>query len=172
LYKAAAIHFQAMAPIPRIRILVISAIIILLLVRPAYAATQSASDFPLRYNQVIVQVHRAELAGATAGEVADLVVLLNEAMDLYEQGVNLTGPQDTQRQAQLFAQADQIMNSVETQADQLEIAASQRTLTNKILAYGAGVIASLLATIAYFYGVSFWRRYRIKRTFQMRIIPK
>jgi hypothetical protein len=133
---------------------------------------QPTSDFALRYNQVIVQIHQAELAGATSAEIAELLVLVNNALDLNEQAAKLTSPADAQTRAQLLAQVDVIMNSVETKASQLEILASQRTRANEVVAYSSGVIASLLGTVAFSYGISFWRKYRIKRTFQMRIIPK
>ncbi len=142
----------------RVLALIISTIALLLLARPVNVTAQSASDLQPLYNQAIVHVHRAETAGATTNEVGALVALLNKAEEEQTQG-NLT-------------QANETLNEVESKAGQLEITASQRTLTNKILAYGSRGIAALLGTVAYSYGVSFWRKYRIKRTFQMRIIPK
>lgn len=154
------------------RILLISTVMLLLLARPASVLSQPTSDFALRYNQVIVQIHKAELAGATSAEIAELLVLLNNAMDLNERAAKLTSPADAQTRAQLLAQVDVIMNSVGTKASQLEILASQRRFANEVVAYTSGVIASLLGTVAFSYGVSLWRNSRIKRTFQMRVIPK
>ncbi len=138
--------------------LIISTIALLSLARPVNVTAQSTSDLQPFFNKVIIQVHKAESAGATANEVSALVALLNKAQDAQTRGN--------------IAQANETLNEVETKASQLETTASQRTLTSKILAYGSGGMAALLGTVAYSYGVSFWRKYRIKRTFQMRIIPK
>jgi len=65
-----------------------------------------------------------------------------------------------------------VLESLESKASEVENFAAGRTLFNKYLAYFSGGIAAFLATLAYAYGISLWRKYRIKRTFQMRIIPK
>jgi hypothetical protein len=154
------------------RALIIPAILLLLLARPVNVTAQPTSDIQLLYNQAITQVLKAESAGATANEVGELVVLLNKAVDLNDQADKLTIPADAQARAQLLSQVNETLNDAKIKASQLEITASQRTFTNKALAYGSGAIASLLGAIAYSYGISFWRKYRVKRTFQMRIIPK
>jgi hypothetical protein len=161
-----------MASVPRDLLLIVSTITLLLLARPASVTAQPTSDLQLSYNQAIIQVHKTELAGATSNQVRELVALLNRANDLNEQADRLTSPTDAQTRAQLLVQVNQTLNDVETNASQIETTASQRTLTNKVLAYGSGGIAAFAGTVAYYYGVSFWRKYRIKRTFQMRIIPK
>jgi hypothetical protein len=148
------------------------AILLLLSVRFANVNSELTGELDPRFNQAIVQVHKAELAGATASEVANLVVLLNKALALNEQALQLAGPEDAQRQAQLLAQVDEILGTVQFEATQLEVVSTQRTFTNEVLAYLSGGIAALLATIAYAYGISLWHKYRVKRTFQMKVIPK
>jgi hypothetical protein len=65
-----------------------------------------------------------------------------------------------------------MLDTVQSNAVQLEAVASQRTFTNNVLTYVSGGIAAVLATIAYACCVSFWRKYRVKRTFQTKVIPK
>lgn len=161
-----------MAFVSRALIVVVLTVVLLLSSRPVNVTSQPTGQLEPRFNQVIVQVHKAESAGATTGEVANLVTLLNKALELNQQALQLTGAEDAQKQAQLLAQVDEILGTVQFEATQLEVVASQRTFTNNVLAYVSGGIAALLSTIAYAYGVSFWRKYRVKRTFQMKVIPK
>jgi hypothetical protein len=161
-----------MATVSKLLAVVMPAIVLLFLARPATVVSQPTDELQPRFNQVIAQVHRAELAGATSDEVAKLVVLLNQAVQLNEEALKLTRPEVAQRRAQLLTQVDDILNDVQTRANQVEAVASQRTFTNKVIAYASAGIAAFLATLAYAYGISFWHKYRIKRTFQMKVIPK
>jgi hypothetical protein len=136
------------------------------------AASQTVDDLQPRFGQALVLVQQAESAGATPSEIAELVTLLNSALELDQQALRLTSQSDAQKRADLLAQADVILTSVENKAAQLQVVASQRTRTNTMLAYVYGVIAALLGTVAYAYGGAFYRKYRTKRTFQMRISPK
>jgi hypothetical protein len=156
------------------RALIIFAITIGLLVSssPANVASQSTGQLEPRFNQVIVQVRRAESAGATKDEVGNLVRPLNRALELDQQALQLTGPEDAQQRTRLLAQVDEILGTVQSDATQLELVAAQRTFTNNAVAYLSGGIAAILGTIAFAYGLSIWRKYRIKRTFQMKVIPK
>lgn len=148
------------------------ATLLLIGAHPMTARSQTLDELHPRLAQALVLVQRAESAGATPGEVAGLVMLLNSVLELNEEALKLTSPSGAKRRAELLAQADAILTSVETKAVQLQAVASQRTRTNTILAYVYGAIAALLGTVAYVYGVAFYRRYRTKRTFQMRISPK
>jgi hypothetical protein len=141
-------------------------------VRFASVISQPTGELQPHFNQVIAQIHKAEAAGATPEEVATLLVPLNRALELNEQALALTRPEDAQMRAQLIAQVDGILNDVQSNASLLGAVASQRTFTNNALTYVSGGVAAFLATIAYAYGVSFWSKYRVKRTFQMKIIPK
>jgi predicted DNA-binding protein YlxM (UPF0122 family) len=133
--------------------------------------SQTATIQP-RFGQALLLVQQAESAGATSSEIADLVKLLNTALGLNEEALKLTSQSDAQKRAELLAQVDQTLTSVEAKAAQVQTVASQRTRTNRMLAYVYGAIVALVGTVAYAYGVAFYRRYRTKRTFQMRISPK
>jgi hypothetical protein len=161
-----------MALVSRALIVVAIMIVLLLSSRPVNVTSQATGQLEPRFNQVIVQVHKAESAGATPEEIANLVALLNRALELNQQALALTRPEDAQNQTQLLSQVDQVLGTVQFEATQLELVAAQRTFTNNVLAYVSGGIAAILATIAYAYGLSFWRKYRVKRTFQMKVIPK
>jgi hypothetical protein len=151
-------------------ICIVLAILLPLTAQTSSSALQPTEELQPRFSSAFALVHRAEAAGATREETADLVLLLNKALQLSEEATRLPGS-ETQRVA-LLAQANETLGRVETEATRLEVTASQRTFTNRIAAYVTGGIGALLATIAYAYGGYIWRRYRIKRTFQMRILPK
>jgi hypothetical protein len=153
-------------------VLFLSATLIFLTPQMTNIISGSSDGLQPNFNQTIALVSKAESAGATSDEVAELLMLLNRALKLDEEAFKLTRPDDTQRKAELLSEVDGILGNVQAKANQLEVVASQRTFTNKIVAYLSGGIAAFVATVAYSYATSFWRRYRIKRTFQMRIIPK
>ena len=117
-------------------------------------------------------LHQAESAGATPSEIGALVALLNKALELNGEALKLTAPDEVQRRAELVAQVDHILMTVENRAADLTALASQRSYTNKVLTYVWGAIAAVLGTILYAFTMSFYRKYRIKRTFQMRISRK
>lgn len=152
--------------------LVICMILITLFAWPTVVFSQTQEELQSRFGQALIQVQRAESAGATTSEVAPLVALLNQAIGLDDQALKLTKPADAQRRLQLLNQTNLILYSVLIQASQLEQNASQRTLTNKIATYVASGVAALLATLAYSYLLTFWRKYRVRRTFQMKVIRK
>jgi hypothetical protein len=161
-------------PMLRIRrflvICIVLTILLPLTAQTVTSASQPTEELQPQFSRAFVLVRRAETAGATHEEVTGLVILLNKALQLDEEATRLPGS-DAQRAA-LLAQVNETLGRAETEATRLEVTASQRTFTNKIVAYATGGIAALLATIAYAYGGHIWRRYRIKRTFQMRIFPK
>jgi type IV secretory pathway VirB2 component (pilin) len=149
---------------------IILAILLPLTAQTVTSASQLTEELQPQFGRAFVLARRAEAAGATREEVAGLVLLLNKALQLDEEATRLP-TSDAQRVA-LLAQVNETLGRAETEATGLEVTASQRTFTNKIVAYVTGGIAALLATIAYACGGHIWRRYRIKRTFQMRIFPK
>ena len=149
---------------------IVLAILLPLTAQTSSSALQPTEELQPGFSSAFALVHRAEAAGATREETADLVLLLNKALQLSEEATRLPGS-ETQRVA-LLAQVDETLGRVETEATRLEVTASQRTFNNRIVVHVIGDIAALLATIAYAYGGYVWRRYRIKRTFQMRIFPK
>jgi hypothetical protein len=161
-----------MAPVSRVLTIAVLMVALLQSSRPVNVASQPTDQLQPHFNQAIIQVHRAESAGATTDEVAKLAALLNKALELNQQALALTRPEDAQKRAQFLTQVEEILDSVQGNATQLEVVASQRTFTNNVLAYVSGGIAAFIATLAYAYGLSFWRKYRVKRTFQMKVIPK
>jgi len=136
-------------------------------------ATSEAEDLQVRFGHALVLVQQAEFAGATVTEVDELVKVLNEALELREDALKLSNsPDDSRKRAELLAQVDQLLSSGEARATQLRAVASQRTFTNTVIAYLSGIVAAILGTFAYAYAVSLWRKYRIKRTFQMKVSPR
>lgn len=153
-------------------ILVIAVATPLLVAANSVAVMSQSGEFQPRFSRVFAMVRQAEANGATPNELRELVAILNRALELNEEALKLTQSNEAQRRTGLLVQVDQMLDTLEGKASQLEAVASQRTFTNKVLAYVSGGIAAFLGTLAYAYGTSFWRKYRIKRTFQMRIIPK
>jgi hypothetical protein len=131
-------------------------------------SSQTADQLQPGFGQALSSVRSAQTAGATPNEIAPLVSLLNKALKLNDQAANA----DSQMRSQLQTQISQQLASVEAQAGQLESIASQRTFTSNVIAYLSGGVGALIATLAYAYGTSFWRKYRVKRTFQMKISTK
>ena len=148
------------------------AALLLIAANSATVRSQAGEELQPRFSRVLAVIHQAEASGVTPDELKDLVALLNRALELNDEALKLTGPGDAERRAQVLTQLDQVMSSLETKAGQLETLAAQRASTNKMLAYVSGGIGAFIATLAYAYGASFWRKYRVKRTFQMRISPK
>jgi hypothetical protein len=154
----------------RIRWFLVIAILLPLTAQTSSSALQPTEELQPRFSSAFALVHRAEAAGATREETADLVLLLNKALQLNEEATRLPGS-ETQRVA-LLAQANETLGRVETEATRLAVTASQRTFTNRVVAYVTGGTAAFLATLAYLCTGYVWRKYRIKRAFQMRIFPK
>jgi hypothetical protein len=133
--------------------------------------SQPNEELQPQFNKALALVHEAEGAGATREEVADLVVLMNKALQLNEEAAALP-ESEAKRKVDLLAQVNATLAIVETEAGQLEVIAARRTFTNQVLAYLSGGIGAFASTLAYVIGVRFWRTYRVKRTFQMRISRK
>jgi hypothetical protein len=122
-------------------------------------------------NTVIQDVQKAEVAGANTAEMDGLLTQLNSVVALQNQLQNLS-PKDTQRQSELGGQIASELTAIDMTANQTEIAASQRTSRDHILSYTIGVIGALVATVISHYSLLLWRKYRTKRAFQMKIVPK
>jgi hypothetical protein len=133
-------------------------------------ASQS-TDYNTQLNNVISDVQKAELAGAKPEEINGLLVQLNSVVALHDELQNLPA-QETDKRAQLMAQIGSKLSTVDAQAIQLAAHASQRTQMDHVFAYSFGIIGAVMGTVVYYYGILLWRKYRIKRTFRMRIIPK
>jgi hypothetical protein len=139
---------------------------------PILATSQSTGTIEPGFAGALGAVRQAETAGATPSEIAALVVLLNKALELNGDALKLTTPGDANRRTELISQVDQTLITVQNQADNLTTLASRRSYTNKLLTYVGGILAAFIGTIVVAFVVSFYRAYRIKRTFQMRIARK
>ena len=156
----------------RILIFTIALLLILVAVHSNTSTYLRADEIQPRFNQAITQVRLTESAGATQSEITELLTTLNKALDLNEQALKLTSPNEAQRRAELLTQVSAMLNDVQSRASALETVASQRTRTNTVLAYVYGGIAAAVGTFAYASLFAFYRRYRIKRTLQMKVTPK
>jgi hypothetical protein len=156
----------------KILILTIAVLLILVAAHSNNSAYLRADEIQPGFNQAIMQVRLAESAGATQSEITELLTTLNKALELNEQALKLTSPNDVQRRAELLTQVNVMLNDVQTRASALQTVASQRTRTNTVLAYVYGGLAAAVGTFAYAFLLAFYRRYRIKRTFQMKVTAK
>jgi len=154
------------------RLLILIMCTTLLTVSVATVRSQTTGSFETGLNEALKAVRRAEAAGATSQEIAQLVGPLNVALNLHEQALKLSGSNRTVGAQQMSAQIEAILQDVESRANQLTSVASSRTSMNTTKNYTLGVIAALIVTLAYACCISLWRKYRVKRTYQMRIIPK
>jgi hypothetical protein len=154
------------------RLLIICvALLAALFVTPHMVTSQPSEGLQPRFNRALALVHQTEAAGATREEVTGLVVLLNKALQLDQEAAGLP-TSEAKRKTDLLSQANETLSTVETQAGQLAVVAARRTLNNRVLAYASGGILAVASTFAYVLGARFWREYRIKRTFQMRVFRK
>ena len=144
----------------------------LIMILPYAAAPQPIGTLQPGFGQAIVELHRAESSETTRSEVSGLVVLLNRALELNREALNLNTADGVRRRAELLAEVDQILTTVENQAVELTRVSSERAYTNTILRYVWGAIAAVLGTIIYAFAVSLHQKYRIKRTFQLEVRPK
>jgi predicted PurR-regulated permease PerM len=148
------------------------AIIVLVAILPLVAMSQTVETVQPGFGPTIVAVRQAESAGATPSEIGRLVALLNKALELNGEAVKLTAPDQAPKRAEILAQVDQTLTTVENEAAELTVVASQRSYMNRVFAYAGGIVAAVIATILFAFIVSFYEKYRIKRTFQMRITRK
>jgi uncharacterized membrane protein len=156
----------------RILIFTIAMMLILVAAHSNTSTYLRADEIQPGFSQALTQVRLAESAGATQNETSELLTTLNKALELNEQALKLTSPNETQQRAQLLAQVNVMLNEVQTNASVLENVASQRTRTNTVLTYVYGGVAAAIGTFAYAALSDFYRRYRIKRTFQMKVTAK
>jgi len=158
---------------PACSLLLLAAIIAL----PTLAAGSIAStseptnELDPNLSRLMTLIRQAESAGATSEEVAGLVIPLNRALEL-SQAIRRTPPNGTQKREEYLTQFSGIVNNTETKASQLKTIVSQRSFVNEIVLYSiSGLLAFFLAAACVFI-TSVWRRHRIRRTFEMRVITK
>jgi len=144
-------------------------ILALILIEPFAAAPQSIGTLEPGFGQAIVVLRRAESSEATSNEVSELVTLLNKALELNREALKLNAPNGVGRRAELLTQVDQILSTVENQSVELAVVSSQRAYRDKVFTYVGAAIVAVLGTIIYAFAVSLHQKYRIKRTYQMRV---
>ncbi|MGD0423888.1 MAG: hypothetical protein ABSA92_10585 [Candidatus Bathyarchaeia archaeon] len=152
----------------RVLVLLSAIVVISLIAYPTLVKSQSENA---QVSMALHDLQRAESAGATSTEMQRLIDQMNSIIGLQSQLQNLP-VQDTETRVQLLSQINATLTSIDSQANRLEVTASQRTYMGHVIAYSSGVVGAVIATAAYYYGLILYRRYRIKRTFQMKIIPK
>ena len=138
------------------------------MINPLYPSAQTNQPLQPSFGQAIAAVNNAEAAGATPNETAPLVTLLNRALELNQEASSLPTNQTEQRKAMLSS-ANQILTNVTNRANDLTTTSAQRTYTNKIITYAAGLLVAVAGTFAYVFSVELYQRYRIKRAFQLRV---
>ena len=153
---------DSMSSTPRLIILLSALILLLMIFRAAIVSSQTVDQLSPGFSQALAAVRGAEAAGATPAEVAPLVALLNNALQLNGQTANASS------QAQVANQ----LATVQSRAAQLQSLASQRTFTDNVISYLSAGVGAVVATVLCVYCLSYWRKYRVKRTFQMRIYKK
>jgi hypothetical protein len=152
-------------------ILTAAVLITIIMIPPDYSQGQLNPNLQTGFGQAIVAVNNAEAAGATPNETAPLVAMLNQAVALNREASTLPPNQTAQSNA-LSSKANQILTNVTNQANDLTITSARRTYTNTILTYASGIVAAVLGTFAFVFGVEFYQRYRIKRTLHMSVKAK
>jgi hypothetical protein len=149
--------------------LLLAVVAVILFAQTASVNSQSPNPQP-SLNDVIQDVQRAEASGANQIEMEGLLTKLNNVVTLQNQLQNMNS-EDPSR-AGLIRQINSELAAVDASANQIQMVASQRTSVNHLFSYSLGVIGAVIATVSSRYGFVLWRKYRTKRAFQMRIVPK
>lgn len=137
-----------------------------------FAASQAIEPLGPEFGRAFKAVQIAELAGARPSEVSQLVANLNKALELNRQAVKLNVPGESEKRHELLAQVDQILTTVQADGSELAVSSAQRSYNDRVLTYLWAAIAAILGTLIYGLTASFYQKYRIKRTMQMRISHK
>ncbi|MGA8856923.1 MAG: hypothetical protein WB643_07135 [Candidatus Bathyarchaeia archaeon] len=136
----------------------------------SFASSQTVGGLQPGFDQAIVDVHIAEAAGAPSSDISDLVALLNRALELNRDALQTNTAAD--KRTELLAQVDQLLSTVKDRAVELATSSGQRAHTGRIFSYAIGALLAILATVVYGLSLAFYSKYRIRRTFQMRVRRK
>jgi hypothetical protein len=148
--------------------IIITVAVILVAIQPL-VTSQDTEGLQPTFGQAIAAVRRAESAGATPSEIAGLVQLLNRALDLNREALELNSTSQSQQRSALLSEVNQTLATVNSQSDELAATSAQRSYYNLIMDYAGGVVAAIVATFAFILLTNLYREYRIRRTFQMRV---
>lgn len=149
----------------------IAVAVILVAIQPL-VTSQDMGNLQPTFGQALVAVRRAESAGATPNEINGLIQLLNKALELNREALQLNSTSQSQERQTLLSQADQTLTIVDSEAAKLTVTAARRSYYNLVLAYVGGVVAAVLGTLACVVVANIYQEYRIRRTFQMKVTPK
>jgi hypothetical protein len=152
--------------------LALSVLSIIILQPLAPVTSQKMETQQPDFGKAILLIQKAESAGAPSSEISGLVVLLNKALDLEREALQISGPDEVKRRSELVAQTNEILTTVEAQSVELAAASSQRTYLHNVLTYVSGAVAAFLGTLICSLAISLHAKYRVKRTFQMKVSPK
>jgi len=155
----------------RLPLILAFTVLLLAVIYPIVQVKSQTESLRPGFNNAISSLQQAESAGARPSELSDLVVLLNTALDLNRQAIALK-PDQIDKRAELLAQVDQILTNVQTRSTELRTTVAQRTSIDRMLTYIWGFSAAILGTICCTIILSAYQRFRIRRTFNMKVTLK
>ena len=143
-------------------------ILVILTVLLAHISTVAqANDETM--NQVIRDVLKAEMAGATPDELSRLLTQLNGVLRLEGQLQNAT---DAEKKAQLQITIGDQLASIDAEANQISLVASQRTYMEHLTVYTTAAIGAVFAAFVSEYALSLHRRLRTRSTLEWKVTTK
>ena len=156
----------------KLPLIVAVTVLTIMVTQPIMLVTSQTESLEPGFGEAIAALQQAEAAGATPRELSQLVALLNTALELNRKALTLTSPDQAEERAGLLARVNLILAAVQNRAVDLRATASERTSSSRILTYVWGAVAAILGTICCAFALSIYQRYRIKRTFQMKVTLK
>ena len=156
------------------KLLLSVAVIVLTLtvLQPIVQVESQTESLQPGFNEAISVLQEAESAGAKHSELSQLVSLLNTALELNRQALTITSSGEVEKRVNLLAQVDLMLSTVQAGALHLRTTATKRTSNDRTLAYVWGLIAAILGTICCALALLVYQKYRVKRTFQMKVTLK
>ena len=123
----------------------------------------------IRMNSVIRDVLKAEMAGATPNELSGLLDQLNGVLGLQDQ---LRSATSAEKKAQLQLTIDNQLATIDAEANQLSLVASQRTYMEHLTVYATALIGAVIAALASEYALSLNRRLKTRSTLEWKITAR
>lgn len=147
----------------------VSLILVILIVLLAYAPAAAQTNDALM-NRVILDVLKAEMAGATPDELSGLLTQLNGVLGLQNQLQNATLGDATKTQLQMTIRNQ--LASIDVEANQLSLTASHRTYMGHLTVYVIAMICAMFAAFATDYALSLNRRLKTRSILEWKITTK
>jgi len=129
---------------------------------------QARSEFAAAFEVV----HSANLAGATNAELSNLTLQMNAALRLMDKADILDKQGRSGDATRLRAEAISLLDTIQTQATNLQAKAQQRASQEQALAYLLAPILAGLVVLAYHEGRKIYKRYRVARMMDMGVKVK